>query len=108
MIEPKVLNEHLEGGLGRWAVPMPEIDKSDPFWFKEDPHRTAYATETLIQPTVSLYQAFNPAMAQIDAEHVFSLAMLDVMTNGMTPEQAIDNAFKRADAIFAKYLSAQA
>ena len=61
---------------------MAEIAKSDPFWFKEDPHRTAYATETLIQPTVSLYQEFNPAVAQIDAEHVFSLAMLDVGPTG--------------------------
>jgi multiple sugar transport system substrate-binding protein len=108
MIEPKVLNEYLKGGLGRWAVPLPEIAKGDPFWFKEDPHVAAYATETLINPTVSLYQAFNPAMAQIDAEHVFSVAMLDVMTNGMTPEQAIDKAFKRAEAVFAKYPIAQA
>jgi multiple sugar transport system substrate-binding protein len=108
MIEPKVLNEYLKGGLGRWAVPLPEIAKGDPFWFKEDPHRTAYADETLIQPTVPLYQAFNPAMAQIDAEHVFSVAMLDVMTNGMTPEQAIDKAFKRAETVFAKYPIAQA
>jgi multiple sugar transport system substrate-binding protein len=52
---------------------------------------------------VPLYQAFNPAMAQIDAEHVFSIAMLDVMNNGMTAEQAIDKALKRAEEIFAKY-----
>ena len=107
MVEPKVLNEYLKGGLGRWAMPMPEIAKNDPFWFKEDPHRTAYAEETLISPTVPLYQAFNPAMAMIDAEHVFSVAMIDVMNNGMTPEQAIDKAFKRAEAIFAKYPIAQ-
>jgi hypothetical protein len=47
-------------------------------------------------------------MAQIDAEHVFSVAMLDVMTNGMPPEQAIEKAFKRAEAVFAKYPIAQA
>jgi multiple sugar transport system substrate-binding protein len=102
-VQPKVLNEYLKGGLGRWMLPMPEIAKSDPFWFKEDPHRTAFATETLIDPTVPLYEAFNPAMAEVNSEHVFSLAMLDVMNNGMTPEQAIDKAFKRAEAIFAKY-----
>jgi multiple sugar transport system substrate-binding protein len=107
-VQPKVLNEYLKGGLGRWALPLPEIAKSDPFWFKEDPHRTAYATETLIDPTLPLYEAFNPAMASVNAEHVFSIAMLDVMNNGMTPEQAIDKAFKRAEAIFAKYPIAQA
>jgi ABC-type glycerol-3-phosphate transport system substrate-binding protein len=82
---------------------MPEIAKADPFWFHEDPHRTAFAEETLTHPTVPLYQAFNPAMAQIDSEHAFSIAMLDVMSNGMTPEQAVDKAFKRAEEIFAKY-----
>ena len=107
-VQPNVLNEYLKGGLGRWVIPMPEIAKADPFWFHEDPHRTAFAEETLTHPTVPLYQAFNPAMAQIDAEHVFSIAMLDVMNNGMTPEQAIDKAFKRAEEIFAKYPITQA
>jgi hypothetical protein len=30
------------------------------------------------------------------------------MNNGMTPEQAIDKAFKRAEAIFSKYPIPQA
>jgi multiple sugar transport system substrate-binding protein len=107
-VRPNVLNEYLKGGLGRWVIPMPEIAKADPFWFHEDPNRTAFAEETLTHPTVPLFTAFNPAMARIDSEHVFSVAMLDVMTNGMTPEQAIDKAFKRAEAIFAKYPIAQA
>jgi len=102
-VQPNVLNEYLKGGLGRWALPLPEIAKSDPFWFKEDQHRTAYAEETLMHPTVPLYEAYNPAMADVNAEHVFSLAMLDVMNNGMSPEQAIEKAFKRAEEIFAKY-----
>jgi multiple sugar transport system substrate-binding protein len=107
-VQPNVLNEYLKGGLGRWAIPMPEIAKADPFWFHEDPNRTAFAEETLTQPTAPLYQAFNPAMAQIDSEHVFSIAMLDVMNDGMTAEQAIDKAFKRAEDIFAKYPITQA
>jgi multiple sugar transport system substrate-binding protein len=107
-VQPNVLNEYLKGGLGRWALPLPEVAKSDPFWFHEDPHRTAYAEETLVKPTLPLYEAFNPAMAEVNAEHVFSIAMLDVMNNGMTPEQAIDKAFKRAEAIFAKYPITQA
>jgi multiple sugar transport system substrate-binding protein len=107
-VQPTVLNDYLKGGLGRWALPLPEIAKSDPFWFHQDPHRTAYAEETLIRPTLPLYEAFNPAMAEVNAEHVFSIAMLDVMNNGMTPEQAIDKAFKRAEEIFAKYPIQQA
>src|SRR5262245_46166820 len=107
-VQPNVLNEYLKGGLGRWVTPMPEIAKADPFWFKEDPHRTAFATERLIDPTFPLYEAFNPAMAGVNSEHVFRIAMLDVMNNGMSPEQAIDKAFKRAEQIFAKYPITQA
>src|SRR5436190_533508 len=102
-VQPNVLNEYLKGGLGRWVIPMREIAKADPFWFQEDANRTAFAEETLTHPTVPLFQACNPAMAQVDSEHVFSIAMLDVMNNGMTPEQAVDKAFKRAQEIFVKY-----
>jgi multiple sugar transport system substrate-binding protein len=107
-VQPNVLNEYLKGGLGRWALPLPEIARNDPFWFHQDPHRTAYAEETLTRPTLPLYEAFNPAMAEVSAEHVFSIAMLDVMNNGMAPEAAIDKAFKRAEEIFAKYPITQA
>jgi multiple sugar transport system substrate-binding protein len=103
MREPKVLNEYLKGSLGRFAIPMPEIAKSDPFWLNEDPHRTAHTQQALIGPTLPIYEAYNPAVAEVNAEHVFSIAEFDVMNNGMAPGQAIDKAFKRAEAIFAKY-----
>jgi multiple sugar transport system substrate-binding protein len=102
-IEPKVLNEYLKGGLGRWAIPYPEIAKSDPFWLKDDPHRTVYINETLIGPSVPIYEAYSPAIAQVNAEHVFQVAWADVVSNGIKPEAAIDKAFKRCEAIFAKY-----
>jgi len=103
MLEPKVLNEYLKGGLGRFAIPMPDVAKSDPFWLAEDPHRTAHTEQTLLGPTLPIYEAYNPATARVNAEHVFSVAEADVMLNGMAPEAAIDKAFKRADEIFAKY-----
>jgi multiple sugar transport system substrate-binding protein len=103
-----VLNEWLKGGLGRFMLPIPEIVKSDPFWLKEDPHRKAYAELTLFGPLMPIYETYNPAIAEVNAEHAFSVAMFDVMNNGMTPEQAIDKAFKRVEAIFAKYPIQQA
>jgi hypothetical protein len=42
-------------------------------------------------------------MAQVNAEHLFSVAEYDVINQGMTPEAAIDKAFKRAAEIVAKY-----
>ena len=108
MLEPKVFNKYLKGGLGRFAIPIPEIAKDDPFWLKEDPHRTAHTQQALLGPTLPIYEAYNPAIARVDAEHVFSIAEADVMINGMAPEAAIDKAFKRADEIFAKYPITQA
>jgi multiple sugar transport system substrate-binding protein len=108
MLEPKVLNQYLKGGLGRFAIPIPEIANSDPFWLEEDPHRIVHTRQTLFGPTLPIYEAYNPAIAQVDAEHVFSIAEFDVMKNGMAPEAAIDKAFKRAEEIFAKYPIMQA
>ena len=102
-IQPKVLNDYLKGGLGRWMLPIPEIVKSDPFWLKEDPHRKAYTELTLLGPTLPIYEVYNPAIAQVNSEHLFSVAEFDVMNDGMAPEKAIDKALKRAEEIFAKY-----
>jgi multiple sugar transport system substrate-binding protein len=107
-VQPKVLNEWLKGGLGRFMLPIPEIVQSDPFWLKEDPHRKAYAELTLLGPLMPIYEVYNPAIAELNAEHAFSVAMFDVMNNGLAPEQAVDKAFKRAEAIFAKYPIQQA
>ena len=106
-IQPKVLNEYLKAGLGRWMLPVPEIAKSDPFWLNEDPHRAAYCQQTLLGPTMPFYEVFNPAMAQVNAEHVLMVAEFDVINNGMAPEAAIDKAFKRVEEIVAKYPIAQ-
>ena len=103
IIQPKVLNQYLKAGLGRWALPIPEIVKSDPFWLKEDPHRTAYMTQSVIGPTFPIYEAYNPAMAQVGAEHVIMSAAFAVMNSGAAPEQEIDKAFRRIEEIFAKY-----
>ena len=54
-----------------------------------------------------IYETYNPAIAKVDAEHVFSVAEFDVMKNGTAPEAAIDKAFERAEEISAKYPIAQ-
>jgi multiple sugar transport system substrate-binding protein len=106
--QPKMLNTWLKNGLGRFMLPIPEIVKSDPFWMQEDPHRKAYAELTLFGPLMPIYETYNPAIAQVNGEHAFSIAMFDVMKEGMTPEKAIDKAFKRCEEIFAKYPIQQA
>jgi multiple sugar transport system substrate-binding protein len=104
-IEPKVLADYLKVGLGRFLPPMPSIVKNDPgFWLdpKNEPLQ-AYTKQGVLGPTIPPYEVFNPARAQVSSEHVFALAGIDVIRNGMTPQAAIDKAFKRAEEIFAKY-----
>jgi multiple sugar transport system substrate-binding protein len=103
-IEPKVLNRYLKAGLGRFVIPMPAVAKSDPFWLDPaDPHRAAYVTETLFGPTIPLFEARNPGMGPVGAENVMMRAVINVMKNGMTPQAAIDQAFRRVETILAKY-----
>jgi len=103
VIQPDNLNLYLKTGLGRWLPPMPHLVKEDPFWLKEDPHRTAYATEGMIDPTVPNYPCFNPGYAEANAQQVWGIAVADVVKDGMTVQAATDKALKRLGTILAKY-----
>jgi multiple sugar transport system substrate-binding protein len=103
-IQPEVLNQYLKAGLGRWAVPMPEIAKSDPFWLKSgDQHRTAYIDQILNRERIPLYTAYNPASAEVDNKHVFQTAWAGMVQNGMKAEDAATQALKQCKEIYAKY-----
>ena len=101
-IQPKVNNEWLKVGLGRNIPVMPDIVKNDPWWLA-DPHRAAYTQQGVLGQTVPAYWAYNPAYAQVQSEHVWSTAWIDIMTGGMAPEAAAEKAIKRITDIFAKY-----
>ncbi len=107
-IQPAVSNEYLKTGLGRNIPAMPSIAKNDPWWLDPaDQHRVAYVTQGLLGPTIPNFWVFNPAYAQVQNEHVWSVAWTDVMTGGMTPQAAAEKAFKRVEEIFARYPVAQ-
>jgi hypothetical protein len=96
VIQPANLNLYLKTGLGRWLPPMPHLVKEDPFWLKEDPHRTAYATEGMIDPTVPNYPCFNPGYAEANAQQVWGIAVADIVRDGMTVQAAADKALELA------------
>jgi multiple sugar transport system substrate-binding protein len=108
-IEPKVLAALLKGGLGRRLPPMTSIVENDKaYWLdpKNEP-LLAYTRQGIYGPTIPPYEVYNPARAQVSTERLFPLAILDVITKGMTPQAAIDKAFRRTEEIFAKYPIAQ-
>ena len=104
-MQPKIMNENLKGGLGRWVPVISSIVKDDPWWTdsSSDPHRLPYVTEAVLTPTVPSYNGFNPAWGEVNAEQLWGQAHADVIKNGMTPQAAVDKAFRRAEAIFARY-----
>ncbi len=104
VIQPKVVNEYLKQGLGRWLPPMPDLVKSDPFWLDPaDPHRAAYTREGLLSPTVPNYPALNPGYAEANAQQIWGTAAADVIREGMTPQAAAEKALKRIGDVLAKY-----
>ena len=88
MLEPKVLNQYLKGGLDHFAIPIPEIAKSDPFWLEEDPHRTVH-TERIrssVQPRRSTRRTTRRSPTSMLSTSSAS-PNFDVMKNGMAAEQ---------------------
>jgi multiple sugar transport system substrate-binding protein len=104
LLQPQVTNAYLKAGLGRWAPAIPSLVNQDPFWLDpNDPHRPPYVRQSVLRPNIPDYPAFNPAWGQFNAEQVWGQAHADVIKNGLSPEAAIDKAFRRAEAIFARY-----
>ena len=104
-MRPDVMNDNLKRGLGRWVPVIPSIVKTDPWWTdtKSDPHRLAYVTEAVLNPTVPSFNGFNPAWGQVNAEQLWGVAHADVIRNGMTASAAVDKAFRRAETIFTRF-----
>jgi len=102
-IQPQVLQAFIETGLGRWLPTMPELAKTA-FWENpKDHHLKGYVQQGLLGPTQPDYYVYNPAMAEVYAQHVYSKAMIAVAKKGGKAADAIDIAFKEITEIFAKY-----
>ena len=103
LIQPTNLGNYLKQARGRWLPVMPSIVHNDPYWLDpKDPHRPPAVRQGVLGPTLTWFYVYNPAYAQCDAEHIFSIAESDII-NGMAPDQATDKVFARMEQIFAGY-----
>ena len=102
LIQPEELNAYLKAGVGRNIPCMPSIAKNDPWWLA-DRHRAAYTRQGLLGPTVPNFWVYNPAYASVEHTQVWPTAWADVISGGLTPQEAVEKAFKRVEEIFAKY-----
>ena len=102
-MQPKVMNENLKAGLGRWFPAIPQLVKDDPFWLStEMPCLRPYITEGVLNPTVPLYNGYSPAWGQFEAEQVWGVAQADVIKDNMKVADAVDKALHRCNEVFAR------
>jgi multiple sugar transport system substrate-binding protein len=102
-MQPAVMNANLKAGLGRWFPSIPQIVKDDKWWTENEmPCLRPYIEEGVLNPTLPLFNAYSPAWGQLESEQLWGQAHADVIKNGMKPSEAIDKAFARANAIFAR------
>jgi multiple sugar transport system substrate-binding protein len=105
LIQPEINREFLKGGLGRFLPAQPDLVKDDPFWTdpKIDPHRPPYVEQGLVNPTKPDYFTYNPAWAQVRAEHPFHVAFHDIVADRKPVKEAAMQSLKRIGEIFAKF-----
>ena len=105
LIQPQILDAYLKQARGRWVPVMPSIVKNDAAFWRDpkDPHRPVAVHQEIDLPTMPWFMSFNPGYAEVNAAQIWGKAEANVMQGGMTPDQAVDGAFKQIDAIFAKF-----
>jgi multiple sugar transport system substrate-binding protein len=112
-MQPEVNNEWMKGGIGRFVPVYPHVALNDPWWTKSGPpnvvpHLVPMIEQGFRRPTLPVWYSYTPAWAQVQSEHVFQVALVDVATGRATLKEAVDKAFARAEQIFAKYPIQQA
>ena len=102
-IQPEVSVEYLKATSSR-NQPVHKSVWSDPFW--QDTKDPYIATVTKIltgEQTRLSYVVDRPAYSQVLAENIWGQALTKVTAEGISAEQAADNAIARIKAIFAEW-----
>ena len=89
----------------RWLPPMRKLVEQ-PFWLDpSDPHRMRAAIQILTQPHADEHGRPRPRMAaraRSGSENVWGKAVHRVVADGISPEQAVDEAIARIKQILSE------
>lgn len=103
LIQPENLGAYIKNSAGRWFPVMPKLIK-DPFWNDpKDPHLSVAVkqfTERQIRP---FYPALNPAYVKAQQENVWGQTLNRILKDGLSPEQAADEAIAKIKQIFSEW-----
>ncbi|NER78428.1 MAG: carbohydrate ABC transporter substrate-binding protein [Leptolyngbya sp. SIO1D8] len=101
LIQPDVLSAYIEGAQGRVFPVMPELLQESIWTDESDPH-TAVASQQF-QRTRPFPTVYNPAYSQVQAENIWGEMIRSVIVEGVSPEDATDNAIATIKQIFSEW-----
>ena len=103
LIQPEIIAEYLKASGNRY-LPVHKSIWKDPFWDQTDDPYISTATQVLTKsPTRLIYMNKNSAYSQVLQENVWGKALKRMIADGITPEQAADEAIIRIKQIFAQW-----
>ncbi|NES19060.1 MAG: carbohydrate ABC transporter substrate-binding protein [Symploca sp. SIO3E6] len=101
LAQPENLEAYVEGAQGRYLPVMPQLFEK-PFWTNpEDPHISVAVQQ--LQKTRPAYQVFNPAYGEVAAQNVWGEVMRKIAVDGLSTEQATEEAIEHIKQIFADW-----
>ncbi|MFZ4555584.1 MAG: ABC transporter substrate-binding protein [Pseudanabaena sp.] len=103
LLRPEILGKFIrEGSKGRMVPVMPQL-LEDAFWKEADPHFPPVINQLLKRATRQSYEAINPAYSNVLGRNIWAKAILSVVKDKVSPEQATDKAIAQIVDIFAQW-----
>lgn len=103
LVKPENLNIFLQDANKGRFFPVLKKQLAEPFWNNpDDPHISA-AADQYRQPSRPLPLVNNPAYSQIPAQQVWGKALVSVIKDNVSPEQAADKAIAEIKKIFLEW-----
>lgn len=103
LTEPKIMAEYLKAS-GNRNFPVQKPLWHDSFWQNSsDPYIAATTKILTTSPTRLFYTEQNPAYSLVLKENIWGKALNKIVINGISPEQAADEAIAEIEQIFANW-----
>lgn len=100
----EVVDQYLQTATKGRIFPVISELFSEPFWNNPDDPHSSVALAQYQGETRPSYQVFTPAYSQVLQDNVWADAILRVIEDNITPEQAADEAIAQIQSIFAEWL----
>ncbi len=103
LAQPQTIGNYLKASGTRYLPVMIPVWK-DPFWSDPtDPHRSVAAKTLTHGQTRPFYMVQNPAYSLVLSENIWGKALHRIVVNGITPQQAADEAIEQIQQIFSQW-----